>query len=178
VASGRTYNAGDGNLCANCHQPRAAPPVESGNITIDSVRWGPHHGVQGSSFLGVGGYGVADSPSVHYSTVKDGCVTCHMVNGRHEMLPNVAACQPCHTGLQNFDNQGIQTEVKGLVDELKKLLEARGMLRDDLPVPGTYPGAQAGALWNYLAVTEDGSSGVHNPEYIKSLLRVSIEAVK
>jgi hypothetical protein len=69
-----------------------------------------------------------------------------MVNGRHEMLPSVAACHSCHTGLQNFNYQGIQTEVKGLVDELKKLLEDRGMLRDDLPEPGTYPGAQAGAL--------------------------------
>lgn len=180
VASGRTYNAGAGNLCANCHQPRAALPASvSGNITVDSIRWGPHHGVQGTSFLGIGGYGVDNRPSVHYSTnIRDGCVVCHMVNGLHDMVPNVSACQSCHPGLTNFDYQGTQKEIKGMIDELKGLLEVKGMLRVDLPIPGTYPEAHAGALWNYLAVIEDGSSGVHNPEYIKSLLRVSIEAVK
>jgi hypothetical protein len=101
-----------------------------------------------------------------------------MVNGRHEMIPDVAACQSCHPGLTSFDNNGVQTEVKGRIAELKGLLETKGMLSNGLPVPGTYPEKQAGALWNYLSVTEDGSSGVHNPEYIESLLQTSINAMK
>ena len=179
VTTKNTYNAGAGNLCANCHQPRSAPPTTgSGNVTVDSVRWGPHHGVQATSFLGVGGFGVDGSASVHYSTIKNGCPTCHMVNGRHEMIPDVAACQSCHLGLANFDNNGVQKEVKGMIAELKGLLETRGILSNDLPVPGTYPEKQAKALWNYLSVTEDGSSGVHNPKYIESLLQTSINAMK
>ena len=180
VATGGTYDAGSGNICVNCHQPRLAPPASgSGNVTIDSVRWGPHHGVQGTSFLGFGGYGITSSQSVHYSlSIKDGCGSCHMVNGRHEMTPNVQACLPCHASLTNFDYHGVQTQVKDQISELKKSLEAKGMLKDDLPVPGTYPSAQAGALWNYLVVTEDGSSSVHNPAYFRALLQSSIDAVR
>jgi hypothetical protein len=180
VATGGTYNAGAGNLCVNCHQPRLAPPAASdGTVTIETVRWGPHHGVQGTSFLGLGGYGATSSQSVHYSSnIKDGCATCHMVNGRHEMTPSVQSCLPCHTGLTNFDYKGTQTQVKTQVMELKELLEAKGMIKDDLPVPGKYPSAQAGAIWNYLVATEDGSAGVHNPTFFKSVLQASIEAVK
>lgn len=180
AATGGTYNAGAGNICTNCHQPRLAPPAtSSGTITVETNRWGPHHGVQGTTFLGLGGYGATSSQSVHYSqNIKDGCATCHMVNGRHEMTPSVQACLPCHTGLTNFDYKGAQTQVKAQVAELKNLLEAKGMLKDDLPVPGTYPAAQAGALWNYISVKEDGSSGVHNPAYFKSVLQTAIEAVR
>lgn len=180
VATGGTYNAGAGNLCANCHQPRLAPPTPSnGNINIETLRWGPHHGVQGSSFLGLGGYSAPSRQSVHYSSkIQDGCATCHMENGRHEMAPSVQSCSPCHTGLTNFDYKGAQTQVKAQIVELKKLLEDKGMIKDDLPVPGTYPSAQAGAIWNYLVVTEDGSSGVHNPAFFRSILQSSIEAVR
>jgi hypothetical protein len=175
----KTYDAGEGNLCANCHQPRSAPPAaEGGNITVDSVRWGPHHGVQATSFLGVGGYGVDGNPSVHYSNIKNGCPTCHMVNSRHEMTPDVAACQSCHSELTDFDLGGVQTEIKGRLAQLKGLLEAKGLLKNDLPVPGTYPEARAGALWNYLSVREDASSGVHNPVYLLSLLQNAINALK
>lgn len=176
---GGTYDAGTGNLCANCHQPRrTGPTAGSGDVVVDSNRWGPHHGVQATSFLGVGGYGVEGSPSVHYQAIEDGCTTCHLVEGRHEMTSSVASCQPCHSGIEDFDYNGVQTDVTTMIAKLKGLLETKGLLLNDQPVPGTYPDAQAGAIWNYLAVTEDGSFGVHNPPYLQALLQESIDALK
>ena len=179
VATGGTFAKDASNICANCHQPRMAPPAAgSGDVNVNSVRWGPHHGVQGTSLIGVGGYGVDASPSIHYSSTKDACVTCHMNNGRHEMEPALEACLTCHPGATDFDINGVQTEIKGLVTELKGLLETKGLLKDDLAVPGTYPESQAGALWNYLGVTEDSSFGVHNPNYLRELLQSAIASLK
>ncbi len=176
--SGETFNFGEGNLCATCHQPRTAPPtVGIGSVNVTS-RFGPHHGPQSTMFLGTGGYGATGSPSPHYSTVKGGCPQCHMVNDRHEMEPNIAACTPCHSGLTTFDNNKVQTNVKASLDELGKLLEAKGLLKNGSPVAGTYPEAQAGALWNYVAINEDSSFGVHNPDYTKALLKSAIAALK
>ena len=176
--SGERFNFGDGNLCANCHQPReAAPAMGSGTVEVTSTHWGPHHGVQATSFLGIGGYGVEPSVSrPHYESVSNGCPQCHMVNERHEMAPNLAACQICHADIKSFDFNGVQTKVESMLEELGGLLEAKGLLQDGHPVPGTYPEAQAGALWNYIAVTEDGSLGVHNADYLEQLLQVGIDA--
>ena len=177
--SGASYDFGEGNLCANCHQPRRSEPVVGeGNVEVDSTHWGPHHGVQATSFIGAGGYGVEPVSSPHYLTVSNGCPQCHMGNDRHEMEPDIASCQTCHSGIENFDYNGVQTEVEGMLKELGSLLEVRGLLEDGHPVPGTYSEEQAGALWNYIAVVEDGSSGVHAPGFIRSILQVGIDTLK
>ncbi len=94
------------------------------------------------------------------------------------MTPDVVVCVTCHKGATNFDIDGVQTEVKAKMDELGKLLEAKGLLKNGSPVVGTYPEAQAGALWNRISVEEDRSFGVHNPQYIKALLQTGIDALK
>ncbi len=176
--SGQTFNFGEGNLCANCHQPRSGPPAV-GSVSVNvTARFGPHHGPQSASFIGVGGYNVPSTISPHYQAVQNGCPTCHMVNATHDMTPDVAACQPCHSGATNFDIDGVQTKVKAQMDELAKLLTDKGLLKDDSPVVGTYPEAQAGALWNYVAVKEDKSSGVHNPQYLQAMLQEAIDSLK
>jgi hypothetical protein len=178
--SGETFNIGKGNLCATCHQPRTAPPtVGGGDVNVSSTHWGPHHSTQSAFILGVGGYGVPSSASPHYMAVSDGCVSCHMVNENHQMAANVAACQTCHSGATSFDVNGAQTEIKGMLEELKGLLVAHGLLTEsDSIVVGTYSEAQAGALWNYETIESDGSLGVHNPAYTKSLLQNAINALK
>lgn len=176
---GGTFDGGAGNLCVNCHQPRrTGPAVGDGTVNVDSERWGPHHGVQGTSFVGTGGYGVDGTPSIHYAPVGNTCVACHMENNGHEMEPTVTSCQGCHSGLTDFDYNGVQTDVRAKIAELKRMLETRGLLRNDLAVPGDYTEAQAGAIWNYLAVTEDGSFGVHNPVYLEALLDKGIEGLR
>ena len=178
------FDGGEGNLCATCHQPRRqiAEADADGNIEVTSTHWGPHHGPQSTVLLGLAGAGdVEGSPSAHATLVEDTCVSCHLGEGdSHTFEPDVAACQGCHADIEDFDVNGLQTEVEELFAELEEALAAKGMWDEEgHPVVGLYPAEEAQSLWNYiLLAVEDSSSGVHNPTYTKALLEASIEALK
>jgi hypothetical protein len=103
----------------------------------------------------------------------------------------------CHSDAEDFDINGLQTEVAALIEELRELLVAKGLLAAETeyeigedgvieevvvgyhPVVGEYPAAESSALWNYIMIEiEDGSLGVHNPSYTVDLLNASIAALK
>lgn len=175
------FDGGEGNLCANCHQPRRAfPEAVDGMVEVNSIHWGPHHGVESAMLLGVGGGGAVEgSPSRHAVAVEDTCVSCHMGADKvHTFEPSTAACLECHDGAENFDINGLQTEVQALLEELEGKLVAAGLLDDEgHPVLGTVPEAEAAALWNWIFIAEeDGSLGVHNPAYTIDLLEDALAA--
>lgn len=190
-----SYDAGDSNLCASCHQARTAPPaVGIGTVEVTSIHYGPHHGPQANVLLGTGGYsdpgGVSPQgeASPHYTQTENGCVICHMGSGAgfddggHTWVPTTASCQVCHEGLTTFDRHGVQTEVQALFDELEELLEDIGILHVDEEgeyhgVMGTFTEAQVAAYFNWKIVQEDGSMGVHNSYYLKKLLEYGIDLV-
>jgi hypothetical protein len=179
-----TYDGGTGNLCANCHQPRrqiaAADP--NGNIAVTSTHWGPHHGPQAAVLLGVGGAGdVVGFPSAHAMLVKNTCVSCHIgADMSHTFEAVEDSCLTCHPDADGLDIGGLQTQVAALIAELGELLVAKGLLDEEgHPVVGVYPAAESSALWNYIMLEiEDGSLGVHNPDYTIDLLEASIAALK
>lgn len=179
---GVTFDGGMGNLCANCHQARRAIDVVDGMVDWSSSHYGPHHGPQSNMLLGNAGAGeVEGKPSAHATMVQDTCVSCHLGEGdNHTFEPDVAACVACHADAENFDINGVQTEVQNMLDELKELLIAKGMLtEEDESVVGEYPEAEGAALWNYIFLAhEDKSLGVHNAAYTKALLEFSIAALK
>ncbi len=195
--TGDTIDLGKGNLCTSCHQPRWSyeiPTVGGGDVEITSTRFGPHHGPQSTMLMGIGGYGEFKGTSVH-AAVPDACTTCHMADaygkqaGGHTMtmayeyhgneIANVAGCESCHSDIEGFDHNGLQTEVQGLVDELKALLVAEGLITESgSGITGTFTSAQVGALWNYKTITEDRSLGIHNPQFTKALLQTGIDALK
>ncbi|MES0338425.1 MAG: hypothetical protein ABUK15_00005 [Anaerolineales bacterium] len=147
-------------------------------IEITSSHWGPHHGPQSSMLLGVAGAGVEGSPSAHFTMVADTCVSCHVgEGGDHTFEPDVAACTGCHADAEDFDVNGLQTEVEALTADLGEKLEAAGLLLDGHPNPGTFPAAQTQAAWNWIyIVLEDKSLGVHNPAYTKAMLEAGLAA--
>ncbi len=180
---GATYDGGEGNLCVNCHQPRRVlPAAEDGVISGISSHWGPHHGPQSAMLLGVGG-SVEGSPSAHYSVVEDTCVACHMGAERmHTFEPEVENCQACHSGAEDFDINGVQTQVQALIDEVGELLLAEGVINenspDGHPIVSDAPENVAIALWNWIYVShEDKSLGVHNSDYTIALLEAALEAL-
>ncbi len=176
-----TYDGGTGNLCATCHQPRRLIEATDGVVNWSSSHYGPHHGPQSSMLLGLAGAGVEGSASGHYTLVENTCVACHMGEGdNHTFEPNVAACTACHADAEDFDINGLQTEVEGLLAELQEALIAKGLLtEEDESVVGEYPEAEANALWNYIYIAhEDKSLGVHNPNYTKALLEASLAALE
>jgi hypothetical protein len=183
--TGGTFDKGPANLCANCHQIRNELPVLSGvPFTIDSTRFGTHHGVEAQMLLGEGGVGVEGEPSPHYTQTEEACVTCHMGEERnHTYLPEVARCQTCHTDLEDFDHNGVQTEITDLLAEVKALLinsgiiqadyEENGEVQQNQSVPGEFPEEVVSALWNYMFVVEDQSMGVHNAPFTRALLEAA-----
>ena len=199
-----TFDGGQGNLCANCHQIRnPKPEVVGENVTIITQRYGTHYGTESQMLAGEGGLGdVSGSASAHYKQVPNTCVGCHMGDERnHTYLPNVARCQDCHSDAENFDVNGVQTEVKAMLEELHTLfVEKRLMNPDEVANPdnlwGIYdpatdkwsnpsadaplivPEAVANAMWNYKFVTYDQSNGVHNPQYAKALLEAALETMR
>jgi len=185
-ATASTYDGGQGNLCANCHQARRALPAAADDGTIEvTARFGPHHGPQSNMLLGVGGSpDVKGSPSPHYSTVTDTCVACHLGGpgeaADHTFVPNVANCTKCHADAENFDMNGAVTELEAKLATLKTALTTAGLLdAKGAIVAGKFPAAKAGALWNYLLVAvEDKSNGVHNMPYAEALVDAALAALK
>ncbi|MDX1614947.1 MAG: cytochrome c3 family protein [Candidatus Promineifilaceae bacterium] len=184
AVEGATYEGGTGNMCVECHQPRRVfPEAEDGVITGITSHWGPHHGPQSAMLLGVGGAGVEGSPSAHYRLIENTCVSCHMgAEGSHTFEPEVAGCQECHEDAENFDIEGVQTEVQAMLDELGDLLVAEGVLDenspDGHPIVEEAPENVALALFNWIYVAhEDQSLGVHNPDYTMELLQASLDAL-
>ena len=105
---------------------------------------------------------------------------------------NVAACAPCHgtsvgtsfdqklfyvNGNADLDGngkaEGLQIEVQGLLDRIAKLLPPLGSTT--VTVDSSYTLVQAEAAYNWDMVTEDRSLGIHNPEYVYSLLAVTLQ---
>ena len=181
---GVIYDGGKGNLCANCHQPRRAiaEADPNGIISVSSTHWGPHHGPQSTMLLGLAGAGdVIGFPSAHAMLVRDTCVTCHIgQDNSHTFEPVMSACVVCHSDAEDFDINGVQTEVEALIAQVGELLVAKGLLDEEgHPVVGDYTAAKASALWNYIFIEiEDGSLGVHNPAYTKALLEAALVALQ
>jgi hypothetical protein len=194
-----TFDGGAGNLCANCHQIRnAAPTVTDGNVAITTSRYGTHYGVEAQMLLGEGGLGATEGkPSTHYSSVGDTCVACHMGEEfNHTYLPAVERCVACHTDAENFDVNGVQTEVAAKLEELHTIFVDEKLLNPETDLWGIYdpatqkfsnpsadaplvvPEAVANAMWNYKFVTYDQSMGVHNSSYAQALLESALEAMK
>lgn len=182
---GITYDGGKGNLCANCHQPRRtmAAPDGDGNVAVTSTHWGPHHGPQSAMMLGFGGAGdeylaLKGAASWHYKLTGDTCVSCHIgADASHSFAVVESSCAECHD--EDFDAGAVQAEVQKLIDQVGARLEAKGMYHDGHPVVGSYPFYQAAALWNYIFIAvEDGSLGVHNPQYTMALLNAALIALQ
>ncbi|HMP83641.1 MAG TPA: cytochrome c3 family protein [Verrucomicrobiota bacterium] len=95
----------------------------------------------------------------------------------------VNACVQCHGNITTFDFprkdydgdgviEGVQTEVKGLLDRLGRLLPPIGS--PTVSITAAYTKAQLRAAYNYRFVLDDGSYGIHNLSYAVGLLNESI----
>jgi hypothetical protein len=96
----------------------------------------------------------------------------------------------------NFDMDGVQTEIKAMVDELHTIFVDKKLMNPDTDLWGVWdpatqkfsnpsataplvvPDAVAQAMWNYSFVVEDQSMGVHNSAYTKALLQQALDAMK
>lgn len=200
VTSGVTFDGGTGNLCANCHQARRylagfAAKDAAGAVIPDkyaaNVRFNTHYSVQADVLMGAGDFGVEGKPGAHYEKVENTCVGCHLGEGQdHTFVPQITACQECHTDVEDFNVNGYLTEFEEKYAELEAALLAKGLIAAN--ADGTFatvtknadgspvlldPGP-AQALFFYNLVHEDGSEGIHNPVYFEALMEHALEALK
>jgi hypothetical protein len=199
---GDTFDYGNGNICANCHQARSpSTAIDPGGIEVTDFRWGPHHGTQSNILAGEGGYELTgynypDSP--HTTFVTNGCPSCHMADpvgafaGGHSMNMEydgddfVTGCNVtgCHSSspLEDFEGTG-QDDIQALLDELGTELRNRGLIDEDDHLiasddtPASLTEVEAAAVWNYLLVLEDRSLGIHNTDYSTALLQNSLDSL-
>jgi hypothetical protein len=213
---GATYDFEDNsNVCAWCHQSRRAEPNTTNpgsTFVITSTHYGPHHGAQSNVLAGEGFAEIAGSmayPTTFGHPTSDyTCVGCHMGDynegtGGHTFLPNIQACTGCHSSAEDFSDIGsVQSDIHDMLDQLRDLLLAQGVIVEDDEDPGHYipllddPDVddwdgddnttelfayvtmeQAQAFFNWVGLYEDRSNGMHNPEYVEALLTNSIEAL-
>jgi hypothetical protein len=89
-------------------------------------------------------------------------------------------CGGCHGNLDDFNRNGVQDSVHTLLEDLLGRLVAAGLMDssghplDDV----TTSQDSAGAVWNFLIAEEDRSMGIHNAQYIMSLLNSSIRFIQ
>ena len=141
------------NTCINCHQPRNQydVPVGTGDYTITSKRFGPHHGPQSTMLEGILGANIAGStgyPGRASSPHRTGasCTTCHMgptmeidsrLVGGHTYNPTLSTCVECHDTMT--EAQFLEISYKGVEKRggiaawsdywvLEELLEAKGYI--------------------------------------------------
>ncbi len=191
----RMEGYGAAQTCAQCHHARRTTSTgESGvlnQIASGYSHFGPHGSPQMDMFIGAGSYEIAgyayDGDHSHQAT---GCVKCHMVRDTllhgetvphpfHRFEPAVGNCLPCHT-LTDFDYNGVQTAVRGKLDQIAQSL---GWL-DAADFGANFADASLNAAMDTrcrevaypaMFVYEDGSFGVHNPDYANSLLDNAIQ---
>jgi len=197
---------GTANVCAYCHQPRDRTefPLEvngAATIAVTSKYWGPHHGPQGTVLGGVGGFEVPGSMTYENSshTLTADCAACHMAeangieSGGHTFRVtnsdgslNVNGCNTCHGSIDLSNVEAIQTEIKGLLDDIhQKLMDFKLVDNSNHAIPSAkaegkgsdWTSNEAGAVFNYLLIEEDRSEGIHNYKYIKTLLTNTLEMV-
>lgn len=103
-------------------------------------------------------------------------------------VENLGACTACHKDLTTFNREadadydgdgkveGVQDEVKGLLELLASVLPQDATTKDVLSTPITPTNtteAQRMALWNYWLVRNDGSLGIHNTRFAVDLLTIT-----
>ncbi|HKJ01049.1 MAG TPA: hypothetical protein VJ997_01305, partial [Longimicrobiales bacterium] len=129
------------------------------------------------------------------------CAGCHMAEaygaqaGGHTLqmgydlhgseVENVAGCNAvgCHKTVEDFDHWNVRPEIKGLLSDLSAELYRLGIKADADPTSvsaksGSFPGDVAAAFVNYQLITEDKSGGLHNPPYVRNVLKNTIAKMK
>jgi len=96
--------------------------------------------------------------------------------GGHTWHVALGSCTECHADATDFNINGVQTNVQDMLVQLKQKFVDNDMWdsESDHIIPGTYPLNWAGAYYNYVWVKDDRSDGVHNPDYIQTLMINSI----
>jgi formate-dependent nitrite reductase cytochrome c552 subunit len=190
------------------------PVIGGADVEVTSSRFGLHHGPQAQVVGGVGAYEfpgsktISGGPSAHGDPSENEklCATCHMAestagyelgghtwrvsfdnNGVRE--PNVAGCNTCHNGFEDFTEFGnVPAQIQGLLVQIEQILVDAGFKREMTPGytfhelsvqvnTGVWPANLVAAMLNWQMFAEDRSLGLHNPPYARAVLENTLETI-
>lgn len=191
VQSGDTVSIGPGktpeefqsinNVCAQCHNGRGTDPSDAG-LEAYTARPSMHDSNQYNMLMGVGGVGT--SVTTTHASAPGQCVKCHMPDSRHTFTVSYdKGCAPCHTASDAAARADtLKSTVLNGLDSLLSRMEAWALdklgnkdywgyssSRDQTQVPIQVKRARH----NYYFIIRSGDYGIHNPAYVKTLLRVA-----
>ena len=166
IASSSGHLLSTENACVTCHMQT----LEAGNPALPSS----------GALNGVSQAGAHTLRMVYDNLTPD---------NPDDDVDQAGVCSECHgeqedfniATRKDFDGDGI---VEGVEDEIESLMEQLAIL---LPPVGeatvadptsSYTLAQLSAVYNYRFVENDGSNGVHNPQYAAGILKASITALQ
>lgn len=188
---------GGGALCMSCHNARNVPDPATKTAPHPSTEADILMGTNGYH---VEGKNYSNSP---HTSVKDTCFSCHTADlgggyASHTFEADLKTCVSCHQGIDTFNMkakedydgngqvEGFQDEVAGLQELLKETIEegldggsfaiSRGAIvftKGEEEITDV-PADLYHAAWNYFLTVNDGTKGLHNPEYVVQLLQQSI----
>lgn len=185
---------GAAQTCAQCHKGRRDNDNVQGQVAAGYGHFGPHSSPQADTYIGAGsyeipGYDYEASRSHAHQSIDNACVKCHMVrevemhgdlqdHAFHNFQPDVGNCEPCHTGIPDFDVGGVQTAIQGKLDQVAVLMGYADWttLEATLDVDNlTWAVCQREAVYGAVFVSASGDLGVHNPSYANALLDNAID---
>ncbi len=185
-----TYDKGNSNLCANCHQSRQnVDTYVVDDVELDS-HYGPHHSNQSDMLIGENAYeyaGYSYDNSYHSHGVTNGCLDCHMASGVYnsgghsfnvvgdddgDEHYNVTGCNTelCHDGNMDDFNRTSSVDYdwdgdfEGVQDEIMGLLDSLEIL---LVNAGVYDDLEEEPIEDVIVADEEVTGALFNFEYVK-----------
>lgn len=158
---------GQNVICGKCHNAEGALPGEA----VHHATWEVFNGTLAFTYPGE-----EYENSIHTTALAvEACVACHVFSSPyvsesepaktgHTFKPRIEACQQCHEGATDFDIDGVQTEIQGLIDQLQVEIDAAGTAQKTTT-------SYLNAKYVLEAMISEGSRGVHNTEYSRKLLQ-------
>lgn len=160
-------------------------------------RLAPHEGPQGSFCAGVAGFDLGTSGITvsDHTDIVNSCVTCHMPAvykgnkaGGHTCkmtYDNIgtlydASCKTCHPTNLTAKLNNFKKEITDSLNTLKALLAQKNLLDTvkNTAKTGTVKAGLAKIVYNYFYIKNDKSTGVHNPEFARLLLKNSLDSIR
>jgi len=185
---------GPAQTCVQCHHARRSTENVNNQIAEGYAHFGPHGSPQMDMFVGSGSYEIEGytyerehdhqmATTLNSEEPNEACVTCHMEfrdhsdpegwKGGHDFTPTPETCATaCHSVPDDFDYHGEPTELDGLAQDLIDLI---GIDPEELGDPEVSTEVQRMAGYAYVFYMNDGSHGIHNPTYARSLLENAID---
>ena len=182
------------DTCSGCHSILVSN-------TATSLSWCSQVSIVNG--IGAKSFSTSKYQNGAHSQLKKKCVTCHMAGsgktegklagghtfrvitkGEGEPIFNNNACLKCHENISLPYVRQQQDTFKKLLNRLAALLPANaveskkaGEMVPKFPMDPGLNSIEAKASFNYYMVAKDGTFGIHNPRYIRSLLQASINAL-